>query len=402
MKNKNQRQLLLAAAGAGLVVAGWLLHGLWDYAFAPKPAAPGAGGNRVSAAAGPARDAKYNLRALGRIEPAGKLLDLCGVPGDRLAQLLVKELQEVKAGQELAVFDSRPLREMEWQAAKSQREEAEQRLEAELKVADERIAAAQLAVQKADAGGLALQAEGIKAGVLEKSRAHAEKTFLLMTEVGDVRVIAPHERNAQELAFQKADAEWQAAKKLLEKGQHEWQLAKAAAAADLRAAEAARQQVQSAIPIASLMQKEKLAKAMLDRAAITAPCDGVVLKTLLRPGESAGPQPVIQMADLNEMIVVAEVYEGEVKKLAKGLAAVVHSPAFREPYDKQGMPGEVTHIGQVVGRAGARSLDPLAAADRRVVEVRVKLKPEAARAAAQFVQMQAEVYFAAGGEPAVP
>ena len=83
--------------------------------------------------------------ALGRIEPAGKVIDVSAVPGDRLESLVVEESATVKKNAPLAHLDSRALRKLELEAVQSQRAEAELRREAEAKAADARIATAEAA-----------------------------------------------------------------------------------------------------------------------------------------------------------------------------------------------------------------------------------------------------------------
>src|SRR5262245_30514735 len=83
----------LAVAG----LAGQRLASAWFGAsLAPSPAA-----------LAPANCA--TVTALGRLEPEGGVIEVGGVAGERIGQLLVREGAQVKAGQELAHLSAKPL-----------------------------------------------------------------------------------------------------------------------------------------------------------------------------------------------------------------------------------------------------------------------------------------------------
>ena len=70
-------------------------------------------------------------KALGRIEPAGEVIDVGATMGDRLIKLTVKEGDAVKEGQPLAYLDSHALRKLEVEATAHELEQAKSRLAAE-------------------------------------------------------------------------------------------------------------------------------------------------------------------------------------------------------------------------------------------------------------------------------
>jgi HlyD family secretion protein len=289
-------------------------------------------------------EAPESVVGMGRIEPAGGIVDVAATMGDRLGRLLVKEGDEVKKGEPLAELDSHTLRELELQGAC-------------------------LNVKKAIAADLTTAAQQQKIELL--------KVRLALTKRDQQRVKAlskdlasDQERERQALMVQQAESELESAQAGMRQLLRGNELGLEGARLDLKRAE-----------------------YMYDRSQITAPCNGTVLKIHVRSGETITNKPVVQMADLKQMVVVAEVYENEVKYLHVGQQAIVTSKAFPSPYNQKGLQGKVTRIGRMVGNPALKSIDPFAPADRHVVEVRVQLDREGSRVAATLSNLQVDVKF---------
>lgn len=343
---------------------------------------------------GQVRGAARGPVALGRLEPAGKVIDLSGLPGDRLDSLAVEENAEVRKNDLLAYLDSRTFRELELAAARSQRLEAETRRAAEEKVADARIAGAEASLNQAKDHESALKVQQSKIDVLRMNLALARAGQRRLKQLASTDIVTPQDREEQDLAVAKAEAELKAAEMDLEKGRRAGKLAVAAAEADLKAALAGKKQVLSTIAVESLKKREELVQAQWERTVLRAPCDGTVLKVFVRPGEALGAMPILQMADRRRMAVVAEVYEGDVKRVRRGQKAKVLSRAFPAPYDETGLEGVVSRIGKTISQPELKPLNPLAESDRHVIEVRVDLDAPGSKVAADFIHLQVEVQFA--------
>jgi HlyD family secretion protein len=281
---------------------------------------------------------------MGRIEPAGGIVDVGATMGDRLGRLLVKEGDEVKKGSALAELDSRSLRELELEGAC-------------------------LNVKKAIAADLTTAAQQQKIELL--------KVRLALTRKDEDRIktlskdlASDQERERQALLVQQAESELASAQAGMRQLLRGNELGLEAARLDLKRAE-----------------------NLYDRTQVSAPCEGTILRTHYRPGETITNKPVVQMANLGRMVVVAEVYENEVKHLRVGQPAVVTSKAFPPPYDQQGLQGKVSRIGRMVGNPALKSVDPFAPADRHVVEVRVQLDQDGSRVAASLSNLQVDVKF---------
>ncbi len=142
------------------------------------------------------------------------------------------------------------------------------------------------------------------------------------------------------------------------------------------------------------------AEQQYERTRIVAPTDGVILRTFIQPGETIGREPVFQMADLSQMVVIAEVYEAEVKHVKVDQKVKIESRALDLPKGKM-LLGTVREIGSIIGTPAIRSMNPLAASDRHVLEVRIELddktpirdKKTSADIAASMINLEVDVHF---------
>lgn len=334
----------------------------------------------------------HAVGALGRIQPADGIVRVAALTGERLGSLVVRDGQTVKRGAPLAHLDSRTLREIEVEALAARIAEAEQRRAAEEKLCDAKIVAAQSAVAQVESQQTDIDAQADKIKVLTANVTAAEKDAERLAALS-AELASDREREQQALAVQQAKAELLAASSMLKKLTVGREVGLAAANADLEAARAAKQQTLSQIPLASLNKDLDLAKENLACTTIAAPCDGTVLKVHAREGELMGASPILELANLDRLVVIAEVYESDVKRIAVGQPAKIASRAFPAPTDQNGLTGKVTRVGQMVSAAGLMSLDPTAAVDRRVVEVRLELDEANSRLAARWIGLQVDVEF---------
>lgn len=340
----------------------------------------------------------HAVGALGRIQPADGIVRVAALTGERLGSLVVRDGDTVKRGAPLAYLDSRTLRGIEVEALAARIAEAEQRRTAEEKLCDAKIVAAESAVAQVESQQTDIDAQTDKIKFLSANVAAAEKDAERLAGLSP-ELASDREREQQALAVQQAKAELQAANSMLTKLTVGRSVGLAAANADLEAARAAKQQTLSQIPLASLNKDLDLAKENLARTTIAAPCDGTVLKVHAREGELMGASPILELASLDRLVVIAEVYESDVKRVAIGQPAKIASRAFPAPTDQTGLSGKVTRIGQMVSAAGLTSLDPTAAVDRRVVEVRIELDEGNSRIAARWIGLQVDVEFAEQKKP---
>ena len=374
-----------------LAVSGWFL---WQ-SFRPTPDE-----NLDSPQSPPIRelDCERAINALGYLLPRDGVISVNGTPGDQLGDLKVQEGDVVTQEQLLGELKSQPLRLLEWNAQKSQAEEAAKQWEAELAAADKRIAAAKLAQEK-----IALQK-------LEEAAQQAQIDFLKVNLQVDKRnwerlqgvsesLVSVQKREQQELLVEKTTAELRAAQQKLEGMIANREYAEKAAKAEIAVAEAGRDQVLAMNKSESLKLAAEIAKLQHEQAFLKAPINGTILKTFVQPGETLGTKPILQMANLDHMICHAEVFETDIRCVRVGQAVRVTSPAFPSTSDQTAIRGMVKRISRIISAPELQSLDPYAAADRHVVGVEIAFDPESSRVASQFVNLQVQVEFLATSPP---
>lgn len=392
-----KRAVFLAFAALFLALLGWIAYQRGAIPFLPIQRGADEGASPTTAAGekdgqgGQGREVK----ALGRVEPAGGIVDIAAMVGDRLEKFAdnVKEGETVGKGDALAYLESRSLRELQFQAAASQATEAEKRREAEKKLAATRVTTAELGVKKAKTVDLDIQAQEKKAALAQANLrlATADRDRLAGLRKERKGLVSQQEWERQLLVVQQAAAEADAAEAMLKKLRQTAQLGQEAAQADLEAARASEPAAVAAIPVESLAKQRDLARKQYEQTEIKAPCAGTVLKILMRPGETVTQVPILEMADLQSMVVVAEVYETDIKRVEVGQTALIESRAFPKPYDKDGLSGTVERIAGMITAPALKHLDPMASTDRRVVAVRIKLEGENRAVAARLVNLQVDV-----------
>ena len=331
------------------------------------------------------------VTALGRLEPSGEIIQISvssGASGNRIDELLVKDGDEIKKGQVIAILDSRD------------------RLEAALNQAQEqvRIAQANLDLVKAGAKTGEIQAQEAAIARIEAERsndimAQTATVSRIKAELNNAQVeyqryeqlykdgaISASERDSKYLTLKTAQeqlAEAQANLNRIRSSQQE-QLAEAQATlnkiaevrpVDVAVAEAEVRQAKAAV---------KTAQAELDRAYIKSPQAGTVIKTMVRPGETVNSdEGVARIGQIKEMYAVAEVYESDINKVKLGQPVTVTSSAIEGK-----LTGIVEKIGLEIERQNVVNTDPTANIDARVVEVKVKLDEASSQKVAGLTNLQ--------------
>jgi len=128
------------------------------------------------------------------------------------------------------------------------------------------------------------------------------------------------------------------------------------------------------------------ARAELKRTRVVAPYAGLVLDVHARPGERIGSEGILELARVDQMYAIAEVYETDVARVKPGQRAWVRSPALL-----QSLGGEVEWVRPKVQKLDELGTDPAARKDARVVEVKVRLDDSAAAAALTHLQVEVEI-----------
>jgi HlyD family secretion protein len=364
-----------AASWRALVAAillGFALGGLCAYVylreFTEKPPADN-GQNYQNAE--PGKEDKDNVSALGRIEPMDGVLLLGVAAPDRILKTLVKEGQDVKSGKKLVELESEKLRDLEAKSITIQRQEAEERLTAMRASGEAQIQVEEVRLKQAkELGPLEIEAQKGKIEFLRAQAANAKRDFERLERLGDT--IAEQDKEKQRLLWQQAEEELSAAEKQKKKLLEEQPLNVQMAEARRTAAEAEMERGLSTLSLNSLNNQAEQAKARREAAQVIAPSDGTILRLLAHEGELVQGKPILQMANLDKMIVVAEVPTSSIPRVQKGDPATITSTVFDKLKVK--LEGEVYFIRQIVGKPQVTDPNPLAPADYRIMEVKILLK----------------------------
>lgn len=102
--------------------------------------------------------------------------------------------------------------------------------------------------------------------------------------------------------------------------------------------------------------------------SVVAPTSGMIVKIHAREGEQPGTAGIVEMADVSQMEVEAEVYGSDLARVRTGQHAVV-----RPEEGGAEMTGEVVRIGAEVRPATVLSGDPVTFNDARVVPIRIRI-----------------------------
>ncbi len=124
--------------------------------------------------------------------------------------------------------------------------------------------------------------------------------------------------------------------------------------------------------IANAKAEQHVAEENLAKTSIKAPISGTIIKIHTRPGERIGDSGLLEMADLSQLDIVAEVYESDFPKVKIGQKAEINIPGITQPFSAQ-----VRELGFQVNKNDLNDTDPLADKDNRIIEVRLTLEESA-------------------------
>ncbi|MCC5624429.1 ABC exporter membrane fusion protein [Nostoc sp. CHAB 5715] len=368
------------------------------------------------------------VAALGRLEPEAEVISLfapLALDGDRIAKILVKEGDRVKAGQVVAILDARD----RLQTAVLQAQQQVRVTQAKLAQVQAGAKAGEIQAQQASVERLQAQSQGDKT-------AQQEAIFRIEAQWEGDRIAQEATIKKLEAELKNAEAEYQRYQQLYSQGavsnslydskgltvetakqqvdeakavlnrinttaSKELAEAKAALArtnatgskqvseakatltsiAEVRPVDVAAAKTEVENAIATL----KHAQTELVGAYIKAPMAGQIIKIHTRVGEKISDSGIADLAQTEQMMAVAEVYQTDIGKVKLGQQAVISSQAFLGE-----LRGTVAQIGLQVNRQNVFSNQPGENLDRRVIEVKIRLNPEDNKRVAGFTNLQVQ------------
>ena len=332
------------------------------------------------------------VKALGYLEPQGKVIKLAAPSSSsggnsRIEKLLVKQGDTVKAGQVVAILDSRDRLEASLAEAEEQVKVALSNLEVVKsgakrgEINSQQAAIARIAAQRE--GDIQAQQATIARLQMEVQNAQTEsqRYEMLYTEGATNASL----RDSKRLALAVAQRNLQEAQAVINRIQttRSPELNEAQSTLDriseVRTVDIFASQAQVDRAIASVQQ----AKAQLDLAYVRTPQAGVVLEVNTRAGELVSSNGIVEIGQTNKMLAVLEVFEGDIVKVEKGKMVKLFGDSL-----PKALTGEVIEIGKRVQRQNVVNSDTSANIDARIVEVRVKLDPDSASQVRSLTNLQ--------------
>jgi HlyD family secretion protein len=323
--------------------------------------------------------ARSQVRALARLEPESGVIVIGARPGARIEKVAVAEGEDIQPGKLLAILEGHDQRARQLALAEAQRDVAR---------FQRRLRREQLALERARFDRLKqTRLDGLRSTVSD-----------LKSKVGPATDTSKAEQDSKTKGSQVTAAvsplgggmvppimqNMVAAQLRAELVKAEVQLKELEVSLELldRQRKFEDEQVADDTPDTVVLDRQiELARADLAQSEVRAPTAGRVLAVLARAGEvSSGP--LLTLGDLGSMVARAEVFQTDVLDVTAGDPAEVTILG-------RSVAGEVVRVGTMVGKNTVSSLDPTALADRRVVDVVVRLADPVL--AARLVNMQVEV-----------
>lgn len=265
-----------------------------------------------------------DIACFGRIQPQGGIVNVSAPSTDTITQVMVREGQQVKAGEVLAILSSRDERQLQLEEAK--------------------LALAQAELER-DSG---MRVEREKHQNLEDGRVGARERLESLYANKAEDYVSPDYIAEREEEIEDFEQQLKLSVMGMEKLQRSADLA-----------------------VTRTQKQVAIAEAALADSAVRSPLDGRVLKVLGRAGEHVGPV-LFMIGDTSGMFVLAEVYESDALRLKTGQKATISSAALPVK-----LTGTVESLGTMIYKSTLQSLDANMQTGSRVVETLIRLDPNA-------------------------
>lgn len=357
------------------------------------------------------------VSALGRIEPQGEVLRVAASPtmaGAKVRTLLVSQGDFVSQGEIIATTTDYDTKQAELERARRDLEVAQANLaivragakEGEINAQQatiERLQAqivTQSQVDNARLGRLRAQitSERIeRQATVDRLKAELENAQNELRRYQDLvrdGVVSQSEFEFRELAFQTAQRRYQESEATYQKtvntlnaeiaevealtAQNVRTLSKQINEAQARLAEIAEVRgvdvAASEAEVSRAMATVNQAEIEFELTQIKAPINGQIIEIKAHEGENIdNAEGVVELANTDQMLVVAEVYESDIAKVQLGQESIIESEnnTFADS-----IRGSVVQISSKIGKKDVLETDPAASVDARVVEVKIAIDPQ--------------------------
>ncbi len=342
----------------------------------------------------PSPPVNTKVAALGRIQPKGKIISLSGssaLQHARVAEVLVKEGERVQKGQTIAILDNLNQLKAAVEEAKLNVQVSRSRLE-RVKAGESKQG--EIAAQKARIANLENEFQGeintqqARIARLEAELKNAQTELSRFEYLYQQGGVSSSEIDSRRLRVRTLQAEIDQAQATLNQIQSTFP-------ERITEAKATLNELQEVRPVNVKVAQSELeqaiaaipqAEADLELAYVRAPVDGQILRIHTFAGENIRDLGIVDLAQTQEIYVVAEVYETDIGRISKGQKATISSSALPRE-----LKGTVEQIGLQVGKKEVFNNDPTLDIDARVVEVKIRLETTDIEVASKLIDLQVEV-----------
>lgn len=322
--------------------------------------------------------------ALGRLQPAGGIISISAIPGEQIIAYAdgVEEGKTVKAGSRLADLSSDSLGKKQLEALRKKQEVTSNKHDYDKSAAQLQVQQAKASKAEAQAKLDEIAAQRIKLSGLEKAVEIAKLDVQLLNDLkrDDPELVTDHEVRRKENEVARAEAEYSSLSLSLIAAENAATAALNAAVESLEIANKSIEQLKGMDPAEVVKMEIEVTEETLKKSELRAPGSAddpplTVLKKFVEPGEFITQLPVLQVANLSEMVCIAEVYEGDRTQIQDDQRVVIKSASFGKEF-QEGLQGKVDRISPMIGNPELTNRNPLAPSDRSVVDVRIVLDPK--------------------------
>jgi HlyD family secretion protein len=336
------------------------------------------------------------VTALGRLEPRTEVLKLSApqaLDGDRVAELLVKQGDRIQTGQVIAILDSRD----RLQSALQEAQEKIRNTQAQLAQVQAGAKTGEISAQKQQIVRLQAELQGEQAtqqATISRRQSelkNAQAEYDRYQSLANDGAISSSNFDQKRLAFETAQAQLREAQsnQNLKADSLRAQIQEARATLD-KIAEVRPVDVQTAqTEVSMAIAAANKAEAELQQAYIRAPITGQILKIHTRPGEKLSSDGIVDLAQTDDMVAIAEIYQTDIDKIRLGQSATITGQGFSGE-----VKGTVSEIGLQVSRQNVFSAEPGENLDRRIVEVKIRLNPASSKRVAGLTNLQVQTAIA--------
>ncbi|MEL6353348.1 MAG: ABC exporter membrane fusion protein [Cyanobacteria bacterium J06627_28] len=330
------------------------------------------------------------VTALGRIEPAGELINVTAPTSaqeSRIGELRVAVGDRVQAGQIIAVLDNRDRLQAALQKAEQQVVGARALLaQVEAGAKSGEIAAQQAEISRLEAEQLGnLETQSATIARVEAEVNNARDDFQRYASLYQRGAISASERDSRRLTLTTAEQRLAEANATLSRIQ-------TTGAQQISQARSTLDRIEDVRPVDINIARAEVASAQaavaeaqvtLDQAYVRSPQAGQIIEIHTHAGETLASEGIASIGQTQAMMAVVEVYQDDIDKIKPGQPVSLTSTAIPDTLE-----GTVQRIGLQIGQQQVVNEDPTANIDAKVVDVYVELDADASARTASLTNLQ--------------